>query len=182
MRSYCTLSLYFLQIRCTDEVELSILSCLRGSLFKKKLWIFTNETKKVKRFDSPSCSSPGKRLWKVASQLYPLNWAPTEKALLNRKRLKSICSISAPETEQNITLNVQPSSDASKSTFNCEEEENHHHHIFNNLFYMMKNSRCSSINVKRKIIPRVFRGLPTPANRWTRVFEHRQSRHQRCET
>lgn len=51
-------------------------------------------------------SSPGKRLWKLASQLYPLNWAPTDKALINSKRIKSICSISAPETERQFQFNV----------------------------------------------------------------------------
>lgn len=45
-------------------------------------------------------SSPGKRLWKLASQLYPLNCAPTDEALQNNKRIKSVFSISAPETEQ----------------------------------------------------------------------------------
>lgn len=51
--------------------------------------------------------SPGKRLWKLASQLYPLNWAPTDKALLNSKIIKSICSISAPETEQEFALDLE---------------------------------------------------------------------------
>lgn len=51
--------------------------------------------------------SPGKRLWKLPSQLYPLNWAPTDKALLNSKIIKSICSISAPETEQEFALDLR---------------------------------------------------------------------------
>lgn len=41
-------------------------------------------------------SSPGNRLWKLASQLYPLNWAPAKRLLLNIKRIKNIFSISAP--------------------------------------------------------------------------------------
>lgn len=59
--------------------------------------------------------SPGKRLWKLASQLNPLNCAFTIKVLLASKRITHKRSISAPEKDNVWAISLDSSEDASFS-------------------------------------------------------------------
>lgn len=84
-------------LRCEKRKHALLLqlSCIGYSLISTSSWYctlsFVNILSRI--------SSPGKRLWKLASQLYPLNCAPTDSALLKSKRIKHICSISAPRED-----------------------------------------------------------------------------------
>lgn len=94
--------------------------------------------------------SPGKRLWKLASQLYPLNCALTTNNLYNSKRIKHIRSMSAPEKNNLLAI---PFDSLKTKDKNNKKNPNifHSQMVFHYLIFGSKwlSGFCEKINMAR---------------------------------